>query len=208
VFWYRRPDDRTRRKVAILSLTWFAFEIADFMASWGRRNNLWIGYLITPVQAGLVFWILYDWQTTPVARRMIRWLMPATIGALIILNLRYEDLKQFSLLTATLTSIVLLGLSLFTLVTRSLAEHEAPLLRRDWFWICCGLALYFSLEAGVAPLMRYLLEQKNYATWEIVWRIRVTATIATMLILTRGLLCPLSDVRSMRASAGATAEVA
>ena len=188
--WRTRSHDSARVKLALLCLVWFGFEMASTVLGHLGHHNLWLGYLLNPIQACLVFWLLYDWQTTPAAQLALRLLMPSYLITTVALNLRFEDSDNFSLLTDTLTAIVLLCVVLFTLVTRSLNERSSPLLDLDWFWVCTGLAFYFSLEAGVSPLLRYLLAQRDYDAMVLVQDSRIVASMFAMLILTRGMLCP------------------
>ena len=183
--------DPSRLKVALLCLVWFVVDlVSTSLGSLTHGSNIWPAYLLDPVQVIIVFWLLEGWQTTWMSRLAMRLLLPIYLAAVVALTVLFESSDHFGLLTTTLTSGVLLGVVGYTLVTR-IRNHRLGLLEQDWFWICCGLALNYLLEAGFTPVLRRLtMDVPRAPYFEAVRNVRFLANLVVMLILARGMLCP------------------
>ena len=188
----RTPSrDPGRLKVALLCLVWFAIDVvATVQGSLTHGSNLWVAYLLDPVQAIIVFWLLDGWQLSWMSRLALRLLLPIYLVAVAALTLLFESSDHFGLLTTTLTSSMLLGVVGYTMITR-IRAHPSKLLDQEWVWICCGLALNFGLEAGFTPLLRRLMSQKPPGPpyLEFIRDVRFVANLVVMLLMARGMVC-------------------
>ena len=106
-----------------------------------------------------------------------------------------EDTTTFSLVAGTLSGLVLISLTVYTLVVRSLDEGGS-LTQFDWFWVCSGLALYFSTATAIEPLSRYLESTASLPQLWALLEVRAVADTVAMMVIARGLLCPMPPRRS------------
>ena len=83
---------------------------------------------------------------------------------------------------------MILALSLYTLLTCSLAER-GQLTRFDWFWICGGMALFYGSDVAFEPFSRAMLPSRVDL---VVAAIELTSFIEifALLAIARGMLCP------------------
>jgi hypothetical protein len=190
-----RGRDRTRLKIVLWCLLLFA---GDGLSWWlghiRGQNNLWLDYLTTALEGALMLWILSGWQISAVARLAVTFLVPAYLLAEVLLYRIVENNRTFSLATGTLSGFVLLCLVLYTLVTRSLAER-GYLVESDWFWVCSGLALYYCFSTALEPMVRYLISADTNRL-VMVFEFKAVWDCVAMMVIARGLLCPMSPPRS------------
>ncbi|MEO8030876.1 MAG: hypothetical protein ABJC74_07785 [Gemmatimonadota bacterium] len=178
-----------RLKVGLFCLFLFLFDMLLIaFRHVGSQGNLWLTYFFHPVEVLLGAWLLSDWQVKPGARRVLGYLVSVYLVAVIGLTVLVELPDTFSLITGSLSGVFMLCLALFTLVTNGLAE-PGELRRRDWFWLCLGLAVYFSAETGVEPLQRFLIGTDVQAFIRILMASLIVQMTA-MLLITRGMMCP------------------
>lgn len=186
VLW-RRAGDRTRSKVALFSLVLFLIDIITIAtAEPGQPNSIWLDYLVHPIEVGLALAILYDWQVTTIGRRTLTWAAPAYLIGVVGLFAFLENSVTFSFLVGPLSGLAILCLVLYTMVGRSLDE-QGPLRRRDWFWVCTGMALYFGAEVTVEPIQR--LVHTGHAL-SLALGLKLLIEGAGLLTIARGMLCP------------------
>jgi hypothetical protein len=175
--------------ILIWSVILFVTTLLQYWLGRHHQHNAWVGEMTLPVLATALLWSFYRWQIGAVARQTVRVLIPLYLVATLILTLTVESLDSpFSLATNTITSVLILALSLYTLLTRTLAER-GRLTRLDWFWICCGLALFYGSDVALEPFARAVMATRVdlvIAAMQFTSLIEVVA----MLAITRGMLCP------------------
>lgn len=186
----RRVRDRARIGIVIWCLVLFAADAGSYWAGTMRHTNtLWMNYLCDAVSGAVLLLTLSLWQTNSVSRLALRLLTPLYLLSNLVLVLAVEDVRNFSLVTSTLAGLLLLSLVLYTLIVRSLDERR-QLTRFDWFWVCSGVALYYGCAMAVDPLSRVLLTGPISRLILLV-NTRSAVDVVAMLVIARGLLCPM-----------------
>lgn len=184
----RRSLDGARIGVLAWSGVLLLSNVVDKWLAIQHRNNHFVSYLAEPIFCTIVLWVLSRWQVTPTARRVILRLIPLYLVAMLVLTLTVELTDTFSLVTESVTSLLILALSLYTLLTCSLAER-GRLTRFDWFWICGGMALFYGSDAALEPFSRAMMASHIdlvIAAIELTSAVEIFALMA----IARGMLCP------------------
>jgi len=174
------------------ALTWSVLLVTINLTALGfalsHRHNLWISYTLDPLLAAVGLWTLSQWQSHSVSRTTLQLLIPLYLLAVIVLTVTVEEMSSFSRITGPFTSLLLLGVSLYTVIGRSL-EASAQLLWADWFWIGLAFALFYGSDAALGPLSRALLNDRPDLVLAA-HKIKAVVAIVVSLALARGLLCP------------------
>jgi hypothetical protein len=174
------------------AVAWSVLLLASNLLALGfallRRNNLWMGYTLDPLLASVALWTFSLWQIRSVPRIALRLLVPLYLLAVLVLALTVEDLNSFSRVTAPFTALLLLGVSLYTLIVRSLGE-QGQLIRADWFWISGGLALFYGTDTALEPFARLLLGSQPELILPA-YELKALIGIVVSLAIARGILCP------------------
>jgi len=178
---------RARLGILVWSVLLLGSNVLSYVLSSQRRNNHWLGYLFDPVMASVLLWTFSLWQTQSVPRIALRLLIPIFLVATVTLTLTIEDLGSFSRITETFTDLLLLGVSLYTLLIRSLAEQN-QLTRADWFWVSGAVALFYGSDTALEPLARVLLNGRQELIL-VAFEVKAAIGIVVSLAIARGLLC-------------------
>lgn len=158
-------------------------------------NNLWVGYVSNPAVGIATLLALAGWQGTLRARRALHLLVPVFAAGWVVTVAAAEDLHGFSVLAFPLQSLLLLGLSLFTLVGKSLTLGSHGTLEQDWFWICSGLALSNGAASAAEPLSAMLLKHAPERLVQL-FNFKAGIDLASALAITVGMLCPVPTAPS------------
>ena len=161
--------------------------LALLLASRGV-NNHWLIYLSTPLIGVAVIAALNGWQVRAVGRLVLRILLPLYLVAWTVIVFAVEDINTFSLLAGPFSSFVLLIAVSATFVARSVHSLE-PLTRQDWFWVCLGMIIFYGVETGFPPVA-LLLGRSRPDLLVTAAQVRAASTIAAMITVSWGLLCP------------------
>lgn len=192
-----RSPSRSRARVGIAVWAVVLF-ITDALSWWQghilHRNNLWLEYLCTAISGAILLGALSAWQIHSVPQLAFRVVIPLYLLAHIVLVTAVEDLGNFSVFTDTLNGLLLLILVLYTLISHSLEASE-HLTHFDWFWVCSGLALYFSGIIAYGPISRLLIGDRPDLLWAVL-EVRAVGDTIAMFAIARGLLCPMPSPRS------------
>jgi len=159
-----------------------------------QGNNLWISYLVMPLEACGTFWILEAWQPDERMRRVYRRAIPVTAVLSVLLLVVTNRAVAFEQWIAPALAIVSLVAVVHTLVHRSL-RCEQLLTSQDWFWICLGLALFWLMYAPMPPFADALL-RSNIEWVRVAYLARAWAIIAAFVLMFWGMLCPRVLARS------------
>lgn len=182
---FRKLTSASRWVVAWCAIKTAADLLALFLAQRGL-NNLWLGYLSTPVLGTTMLWALSLWQQQP-ARLATRIAIPLALVAWLALVVLFEDIRTFSTAGEPLYALLCLAAAVYTLGANAVRESE-PLLQRDWFWISTGVALYFGSAATLSILSAILVEPRP----DIVvnsYRIKSLLDLLAFAAITGGMLC-------------------
>ena len=156
------------------------------LARSGARN-IWIGYLLGPIAGALVLWALSLWQVSPVGRLTYRVAIPVIVAVFAVLTLAFDSASTFSRAAQPMLYLVCLAAAAYTLVTRSLAE-SGDLMRKDWFWTCGGMTLYFGTFGSVGPVSGLLLHDP--VLFRRAYVLASWLMIVSFLAVAKGIACP------------------
>ena len=158
-------------------------DVGQYWASRTQSNNLWINYIAIPTEDVLVLWTLSFWQSHPLLKLALRAAIPVFVLVWVAMVLGIEDVDSFSYLTMPFAALVMLGASLYTLVSNTLAE-EGKVTERDWFWITLGLSLYFALFTSIWPFSRaYIAERPDLV--RLAWTTRAWGDVLALILIAR-----------------------
>jgi hypothetical protein len=152
-YWGRRSE--AQKLFAGYLLLEFLTEVGCFVLGRLRENNLWVTHLMVPIETGLILLAFSHWQVDRriglVLRRgaplMLLFWVPPIIG--------WEPMNGFSIGTDSIQAILCVAVAAYTVVRLSL-DTSGPSVEYDWFWIGCGVMLYFATYALISPLESYL----------------------------------------------------
>jgi len=186
--WARQRLDTARKGALVWACLLLATNVLALGVALTHRNNLWIGYTINPLLAAVGLWTLAQWQVHSLSRFALQLLIPLYLLSTILLTLTVEDLGDFSRVTGPFTSLLLLGVSLYTVSVRSL-EEATHLHGADWFWIGMALALFYGSDAALGPFARVLLRDRPDLVMAA-YNLRAVIAVLVSFALARGFLCP------------------
>lgn len=165
-------------------------------------NNLFVGFIFLPIEAGLILNAIALWQVIPVARTTVRFMIPLYAVVWLLAMIYVEDIRGYSIMAAPVLGLIVLACALFGLVSRAHRDPE-PILRTDWGWILSGLAIYsatnttFTIPGQLGMLNNDMALLVRVSIWKA-W-IDVTA----MLIITWGFFWPTLRASSTSSSSPA-----
>lgn len=151
-------------------------------------HNLWVFYILAPVHAAALFWALSLWQSGQLPRLTLRAAIPVFALAWVSMVLLFEDPNAFSFVALPVYAVLGLTAAVGTLILRSTGTTE-PLPSQDWFWVCSGVALYFSGVAALGPIGLLLREHPRLVFRAL--EVKSYLQILGFLVIAKGLMCPL-----------------
>jgi hypothetical protein len=192
----KRSRETGRRLAALACLASVAGDGLNFFLSRKGINNLWVGYLSTPLSSTLIFMALSSWQLTPRARRAMMLLIPAYLAVWAAAIYFAEDLQRFSLVAFPAHYVILLACSLWTLGVTALGDSRDHMLRTDAFWIAGGFALWAGTAAAVEPLLEIFIRRDRVPEAVAVLNFKAGLQLLALIAITVGMLCPVTTVPS------------
>lgn len=172
--------------------------LADVVGrSLGARgiNNHLVGYVATALITAGFLMALSHRQVSALERLTVRLAVPIFLGVWVVLVLNLENMAGFSQYAAPLARLVVLVTALGTLFRNGLAFAADGLLRRDWFWIAGGLAMYAAAGATFPPVAAALMPDRP----DLVIRALDMVAVLTLLSFASiawGVLCQRQAMRS------------
>ena len=191
-----RWDQPGRRWAAFACLINVAGDVLNYGLSQAVVNNLWVGYISTPLSSAFILLALATWQTTQTARRRLVIAIPFYLGMWAVAIYFAEDLEQYSSIAFPLHSVFLLVCCVWTLLRKALGEQELPFVKSDWLWIAGGFALMVGTAAAVEPLMGILIRRNQIDQAMSVVNFRAGLQLLALVGITVGMLCPVTTVPS------------
>jgi hypothetical protein len=189
---YGRAIPPARRWIIAWAATLLAVDVIAMWTASRGLNNLWTGYVFTPVEVVLALLGLATWHTGA-WRTAIRAAVPAFLLTAAILVLTVENTDQFSTISDPLKSILILTACIVTILVR-IRTAEGSLLHADWFWSSVGLALRYGCAIGIGPLSSLLVDQSP-ETVAAVWKIESVVDLIASFVIAGGILCPIPPRR-------------
>lgn len=165
-----------------------AGEIAQYIV--GRvygQNNQWVSHLLIGAQTPVLVLAFAEWAGSPRLRRTLRVTAVIAPFVWIVLTLAFESLTRFARVTGPLQAALFCLVAATVLIRRALAA-EAPLALSDWFFVCLGVLLVYSLTAVYRPLLD-LFTAKGVTTIPALTVMKTLVTVQTIanLLYTRAL---------------------
>jgi hypothetical protein len=173
-------------------LAWSGVEVLESAVQWvlakhGVRN-LWLVYVLAPLDTAVLLWALSWWQTGQLARLTFRFAIPASVAAFYVMAIAFDSASAFSRAAFPMIQLVSLSAAAATLVARSRVSR-GDVLREDWFWICGGMVLYFGTFSTMGPLSRLLAASAPSLLLHAL-EVSQVVTIVSFLLVAWGIACP------------------
>lgn len=156
----RRSHSPAHQAIVLGCAVSIAGDALQLLLAMQNINNFWVSYTVTPLAGAAFLFGLAAWQLTYLERLTLRLAIPIYVVAHFTLALLTEDLRHFSRYAAPLHSLIILIAALWTLIRRSFASSEQPLLQSDWFWVAGGLAIYGATSAAFGPVASILMRDR------------------------------------------------
>lgn len=143
LYFYRKFDKITKLFFTYLALS-ALFEALMILWVIRGENNLWISHIFTPIEYGLLAFMLSCWQGNKTFKKLVRLSIPIVILLTISLNLfGVEQTNTFDYISIPVVSVLLAAFSWHILHQMSLHD-TGDLLKNHIFWITVGIFIYFS----------------------------------------------------------------
>ena len=188
---------RNRSRPVMLIALSFLIELAgDYLGQIiGHRsgNSLWVGHLIDLVATPVLLFGLADWQVTSTERLAVQIGVFPFVLVYCALLIWIEDISNFTRYAYPFEALVVLGISVWTLARRSLRYLDSSAPRTDWFFVLGGLALQSATTGASSPIGAILLARNRVDLFVLVWELRGWCILASILLVTYGVLRPPAD---------------
>ena len=140
MFYFRHLTGNMR----ILLALYFVFLLAEWIINYQAErniNNLWIFHVITILEYTTLTTVFIFWQKSLKAKNIIRLTIPIYLIIWILAKFSIEDFTSHDNFTASLSSVLLTCITLFTLLTY-MKIHATSLQKAPWFWVSVGVLIY------------------------------------------------------------------
>jgi hypothetical protein len=142
-------------------------------------SNIWVFHLITLIEYVMLSYMFSFWQRVPAIRRTILGSIPVFALIWLFAKLSIENFSHLDNYTMVLSSVLLTGISSYTLLSL-LGEETIPALSRTpQFWVATGVLIYYAGNL----FMFALPESLNY------WFIHNLISSLSNLLYLGGFLC-------------------
>lgn len=183
------------RLIVIYSAAALAEGLVMWLLSEQNRPSLWLIHVFGPFEATILLYAMSQWQLRELPRLTIVMCIPAFLLLWGGLTLTTESLEKFPQYVKTVESILLVAVSAYTLVSRSRSLVE-PLAQQDWFWVCVGVMIYFSMLAVLNPVANLLLELDSMVLLMAVFEVNAALIIVHNLLFAWAIRCQQQRVNS------------
>lgn len=183
------------RLIVIYCAAAFVEGVVMWYLSETNQTSLWMIHLFGPFEATILLYALSRWQIRELARLTVLLCIPAFLLLWGGLTVTTESLEKFPQYVKTVESILLVAVSAYTLVSRSRSLLE-PLAQQDWFWVCVGLMIYFSMLAVLNPVANLLLEQNSMVMLMAVFEVNAALIIVHNVLFAWAIRCQQQQVNS------------
>lgn len=129
-----------------------AGDVTQWVTAKNGLNNQWVAHLLIGVQTPVLVLAFAEWADHPRLRRTLRSTALAAPVVWAVLTLAFESLTRFARVTGPLQAGLFCLVAALVLFRRALAS-EVPLSRSDWFFVCLGVLLVYSITAVARPLL-------------------------------------------------------
>jgi hypothetical protein len=133
-------------------------EVTNIILAYNCISNIWLLHIYTPLEYGFLVLIFSFWQKETALRKVLLISIPFFVLFSISIKMTLEDLNHFDNYTATFESIILVGISTYTLFNVS-RKNRGALYSKPCFWVGIAVLIYFS-----GNLLAFALS-KAIVTW-------------------------------------------
>lgn len=167
------------------------------MSYLSSRNevNLWLIHIFAPFEAAILLYALSRWQARELARIAVVLCIPVFLLLWGGLTIARESLEQFPQYVKTVEAILLVAVAAYTLVSRSRTLIH-PISQQDWFWVCIGIMIYFSMLAVLNPVANLLLEHDSMVLLMAVFEVNAALIILHNLFFAWAIRCQQQQLNS------------
>ncbi len=166
----------------------FVTDIGAIVARMAAGNNLWMQYVVTPLEDAMALYILSRWQRGDVARLTLRLAIPVFLIVWVALVIGLERTDDFSVFAHPFQALVMLAASLYTLA-RGTLEETGRVTQRDWFWISLGLSLFYAPGTALQPFAHAVYPVRPDLV-RLAFYTKAALDVAAFFLIARGMLCP------------------
>ena len=160
-------------------------------------NNHLVVFLSGAVTYTILIIGMAEWQVSFVERLTLRIMV---IPCLLIyggLMLFVENTETFSRYAYPFYTLVVLGVSAWTLLRRAFRDTALlPLTRSDWFFVLGGVALETATTLVSTPIGAVLMARQRIDLLTAVWEFRAACSIVALMVIGYGMLIPPAEERS------------
>jgi len=183
-----------RQLIVVWSLVFFVSDLLQIAVSRFQYNNHWVFVLVDPIEDAVILWTLSLWQTRAVARIALRVAIPLTVIIYLAIVVASNEVNTFKTFGTAFRSLVVFGIALFTLISRSAAEPEG-VWDNDWLWVTLGVALYYGLLVATDAFVQAIVEE-NLPLARTVITLKNVGNMVVFILVWRGMRCPLKSASS------------
>lgn len=192
---------RNRSRPALIVAGTFLFSLAtDLLGRYVGHltgNSLWVSLLAGACITVFLLMAFAEWQTSSLERLAFRIATLPFLAAFGTLVFLADGIATFPRFSYPLGILVVLGGALWTLLRRTYAPSETPLIRTDWFLILVGIALNASATLVTSPIAAVLMARQRVDLFVRVWEVRGAFVIVALVLIAMGTFRPSSDMEAV-----------
>lgn len=152
------------------------------------QNNLWISYLVTPLQFACMLLALAALLTTAQEQMTVKLTAVLLLAVSGVLAVMAEDLSNFSRYSLPLGSLLVLGASVWTLVRQGSGSALGTAAVPGGFWLPSGFAIYGAVMAAYMPLLGgFVSSDRGFV--EAVLKVKSALVIVSFCLVAWGISC-------------------
>ena len=172
--------------VAYFAITLLGGIVQAYLGNRGI-NNLWSVYIIMMIEYAFLVFVFSYWQKKKILKTILYVSIPVFVFMSIGTMYLRGNLQQFNHYSMSIESIILVGISAYTLFEVS-KESVGSLLREPRFLIATAVLVYFASTLILFALSNVLLTLPKQ-TVRVVFTFQVIMNIISNLIYAKGFLC-------------------
>ncbi len=177
IYGFRRFNSELKILVAYFALV-VLVEAYCLYQAYNSGNTMWIFRFYTPIEYSFLVLVFSFWQKRAFLRRMLLYSIPLFVLIYLGSESFLETSNNFDNFTASLESVLLVGISAFTLLGIN-QEDKGNILRDPRFWVGTAVLIYFSGNVMIFALSKEIT----------FWWAHNSLNISANLLYSGGFLC-------------------
>lgn len=167
-----RVRTRAAALVAVGGLIGMVGDIAGRYLAVQAGSNHVISYIDIPAMTAFFLAGMREWQLTERERRAFIVGILLYLVACVGLVAFVEDVNWFNFGISPLSSMVMVGAGIWTLLRRTAAAEQIHVHQTDWFWVSLGLAGLGGATLAASQLGAVLMDRGEVDLFMVAWQIR------------------------------------